>query len=454
MRTELPFPMNAAEIAAACGGHLTEGGSQVIGAITTDSRLVRSGDMFVALRGAHADGHLFLRDAAERGAALLLSEQPTRRGLTVPDTRLALSALAAHSLREHRIPVIAITGSVGKTGTKDAVAAALSPRFRVHKTTENQNNELGVAFTLLSRPAESDLLVLEFGTNAPGEIAAHASYAPPDVAILTAIGSAHIGAFGSREAILAEKSAMLKDMREGLVILNGDDPYLSGLAPCVPTLRVGLAPDLSPSASRISYSRYGTSYTLTGYERERRVFLRSVGRPHVYSSLFAIATALHFGVPLHEILDALFRMPQAVGRQSVCDAGGVLLIDDAYNASPESMAAALELLSSLGRGRRRIAVLGDMLELGTEEGKLHKELGGLAAGHCDLLFPFGGLAEEIRRGAEEAGMIPEAIFPCQSAELCRRTLMPMLTDGDVVLVKASHALGGLSIADCIRRRGH
>ena len=454
MRTELPFPMTAAEIAEACGANLTEGGDRVIGAITTDSRLVRAGDMFVALRGARSDGHLFLPDAAERGATLLLSERPSAGSVTVADTRAALSSIAAHSLQKHRIPVVAITGSVGKTGTKEAVAAALGAQLRVHKTAENENNELGVAFTLLSRPASANLLVLEFGTNSPGEIAAHANCAPPDVAILTAIGSAHIGAFGSREAILAEKSALIAKMREGLIVLNGDDPYLAKLSPCVPTLRAGLTPGLSLSASRISYSRYGTSYTLIGCEKERRVFLRSAGRPHVYTSLFAIATARHFGVPLPAALDALFRMPQAAGRQSISDACGVLLIDDAYNASPESMVAALELLSSLGHRRRKIAVLGDMLELGQDACRLHRELGRLAAEQADLLFPFGEMAEEICTGALEMGMPPVAICPTRTAELCCRALMPTLTDGDVVLVKASHALGGLTIADCIRTRGH
>lgn len=453
MRIELAFPMTAREIASACGASLSESDDRVIEAITTDSRLVRPGDMFIALCGTHSDGHLFLPEARARGASLLVSQNRSEGCLSVKNTRGALRAIAAHYLKAHRIPVVAITGSVGKTGTKDAIAAALSPRFCVHKTIENLNNELGVSFTLLSRPKEAEIAVLEFGTNANGEIATLARCAPPDIAVLTAIGRAHIGAFGSREAIFREKASLLTEMQDGLAVLNGDDPLLASLAPSIPTLRVGLSEGLSLTARRISYSRYGTSYTLDGDGDGCRIFLRSVGSPHIYASLFAIAVSGHFGVPLSAARDALFRMPYAKGRQTVSDAGGVLLIDDSYNASPESMVAALELLSRLGRGHRRIAVLGDMLELGTAATALHAELGRESACCTDLLFSFGQYAEDIARGAIEGGMQECDIRTLHSADLCRRALLPILTDGDTVLIKASHALGGHSIAEAIRARG-
>ena len=457
MRAELAFPLSISEISSVCGATVTDTidkGCTDIHAITTDSRLVQPGDMFVALRGTHSDGHLFLSDALSRGAALCLSEHPFAGSVTVPDTAAALTALAAHTLRSHPIPVIAITGSVGKTGTKDAVSAALSPRFRVHKTKDNMNNALGVAFTLLSRPVNAEILVLEFGTNSLGEIASHAKTAPPDVAILTAIGQAHIGAFGSREGIFAEKSSIFAGMSsDGLLLINGDDPYLSSIKTDIPTLHVGLSPHCSPSAGRVSYSRYGTSYTLQNWVEERRVFLRSVGRPQIYASLFAIAVARHFGVAPESALDALFRMPHAEGRQAVYEAGGVLLIDDAYNASPESMAAALEVLLAIGRGRRRIAVLGDMLELGAAAHLLHKELGRLSATHCDLLYAFGDYAQDMLMGALEAGKSKELLTRYPNADVCCRALLPILTDGDVILVKASHAVGGLAIASAIRSRG-
>ena len=341
MRIELPFPLTLGRIRQAVGASGAADDATTITAITTDTRKLRPHDLYVALHGRRDDGHRYLTAAVSGGAAALVTEMPTERGISVLNTHAALLDIARLSLTEHRIPVIAITGSVGKTGTKDAVAAALSPRFSVHKTRENENNELGIAKTVLSRNVNDTLLVLELGSNHPGEIAPLSRCISPDVAIITAIGSAHIGAFGTKEAILREKASITDGMRGGHLLLPASDPYLSTLSLSLPILTVATEGEADFLAEGIYFSRFGTSYTLKTASGRQRVFLRGVGRPRILSSLFAMAAAHTLGVPLSSAAAALLRLPYAEGRGSVCEVGGVLLIDDAYNSSPEAVAEGL-----------------------------------------------------------------------------------------------------------------
>ena len=452
MRIELAFPCTAEEISEAVGRPTTATGT-VIRAITTDSRLVLPGDLFVALRGERTDGHRYLSEAKARGAALLLSEEPFPDALTVKNTRAALGLLASRSLEKQRPTVIAITGSVGKTGTKDAVAAVLSKQYRVYKTSENLNNDLGVAYTVLSRPGDTEQLVLELGTNHPGEIAALSELVSPDIGIITLIGSAHIGAFGSKENILAEKADILVGMHGGPLFLNGDDPYLRTLRYDGGSVLVSTKNAGDFRAEGIYTSRLGTSYTLCTPDEKRRVFLQGTGISRIYSSLFALAVGTHLGVPIASAVEALRTVGYARGRQTVEAVGGIILIDDSYNASPESVAEALRLLSALAPGRGRYAVLGDMLELGDAAEELHREIGRQTAECADFLLAFGDMAGWIREGAIAGGMAPEAIsvFPDHQAVIAK--LITEISDGDVVLVKASHALGGEWIADRLRTRG-
>ncbi len=453
MRIDLAFPMTLREIRTAVGGVGEICDDCTVHAISTDTRTLRPGDLFVALHGERNDGHRFLEAANEGGAVACLAESARQGSIAVENTHKALLALAEHSLRSHRVPVVAITGSMGKTSTKEATAAALAPAFRVYKTSGNENNELGVAKTVLSRPADTDILVLELGSNHPGEIAPLSRAISPDVAILTAIGSAHIGAFGTQEAILAEKASITDGMTGGLLILSRNDPHLATLSSHVPILGVAIEGDADLVASGVFFSRFGTSYTARWTGGERRIFLRGVGRPRVSASLLALACAMHLGVPVAQAADALFRMPPTEGRGSVHEAGGVLLIDDAYNASPEAVDEGLRLLGSLAPTRRRIAVLGDMLELGEESVALHRRIGRLAPQYASSLHAFGTYAEEIAEGAREAGLPKEEIHVHRDSDRCSRALLGSLSDGDAVLVKASHALGGKQIVEAILGRG-
>lgn len=451
MRIEPSFPIRIAELYSLFGKLPDFRDEQPIRAITTDSRLVCPGDLFVALRGDSADGHAYLEEARRRGAIISLSEIPTAGGITVDNTREALRCLASHYLAQHRVPVVAITGSVGKTGTKDAVAAALSPKYRVHKTADNQNNELGVSYTVLSRPEDAEFLVLELGTNHPGEIAAHSQAVHPDIGIITAIGSAHIGAFGTREAILSEKADLTRGMSGGRLILNRDDPYLVTLRPSLPTSYIGLRERADFFADEITYSESGTSYLLLKGEVRRPISLASIGRPCIYASLFAMAAAHHLGVPDCEAASALAEADHASGRQSVETIAGITLIDDSYNASPEAVEEALLLLSRLkARGKRHL-VLGDMLELGEHAIDLHDRIGRLAAKEASYLYTFGNFADAVARGAKESGMQASAILQFPDADSVIHALLPRIAPGDVVLIKASHSLHGDRIADAIRK---
>ena len=278
MRSELAFPLLHQEIFEALGICRTQGDAAIFRALSTDSRMVREGDLFIPLRGERDDGHRYLAEAKAKGAAMILTEMETEGGILVKSTREVLSCLAKYYHEKHPIPTVAITGSVGTTGAKDAIAAALSARYRTHKTAENQNNELGVAYTLLARPCDAEAVVLELGTNHPGEIRAHAQTARPDIGVITAIGSAHIGAFGSQEAILKEKLALFEEMKNGTKILNLDDPLLSPLPKTEKTVTVAIDRDADLRATRIYASYLGTSYSLLTSEGVQRISLRGMGK--------------------------------------------------------------------------------------------------------------------------------------------------------------------------------
>lgn len=451
MRFELAFPIQRNELASLLGISAPAGADCRIGAISTDSRLLERGDLFVALRGKRTDGHAYLAEASASGAAAILAETAAPGCFTVPDTGSALLRLAAYLLSRNRIPVVAITGSVGKTGTKDAVAAALSPRYRVHKTADNQNNALGVAYSLLSRPPEAEALVLELGTNHPGEIAPLSMAIAPDIGIVTVIGKAHIGAFGSQDAIFKEKSDIVKGMHGGQLILNLDDPYLSAWDPPCPASYIGTRRAADFFAKEICYSLGGTRYMLKSNNAEHPISLRATGRPALYASLFAMATAHRMNVPPTDAARALASMDSAPGRQTVQEIAGITLIDDSYNASPEAVAEALSLLKLRKRTGACHTILGDMRELGEGSVELHEEIGALAAKASTRLYVFGEFAEAYARGARNAGMAAEAILLFDDAGAVSTALLPRLFRGDTVLIKASHSMGAAKIAEDVRK---
>ncbi len=416
-------------------------------AVTTDSRLVEKGDLFVALRGKNKDGNDFLGKAYERGAALSVGERPHIGSLTVKDSALWLARLASLHLSLSRPYTVAITGSVGKTTTKEYVFRALTTRYRVHKTEENENNLLGLSKTLLSRPKDCDILVAELGSNHKGEIALLSSLLNPDAVIITAVGRAHLGMFGSEEEIFSEKTSILKGLkRGGLALLNRDDQKLRALSPeDASAFFVSQKGKADLFTEDVRFYEGAASFTLHGGGRILSASLPLASPVGLSALLFALALAFHLGIGWETALSAFSNPVSVKGRQELLYKNEYAIIDDTYNASPESMKEALLFLKRIGARRRRIAVLGDMAELGEEAAAIHEEIGREAARSAHLFFAFGNMARAYERGALEEGLSPEKIYTFKTAKDCADRIVRVACRNDVILIKASHVMGGSAI---------
>ena len=456
MRIKLDRALSALEISKITQGRFSNESATVLH-LCTDSREVQAGDLFVALRGDRDDGHLYLEDAASKGASILLCEEGRRivesiEGaviIRVKSTERALVALAAAARSRINPTVIAITGSVGKTTTKNTVAAVLSTQFRTHKTSGNFNNLLGVCLTLLSMPSDTEILVCELGMNHAREIAELSQLVQPDIAVITNIGRAHIGQLGSREAIAQAKLEILEGCRDGALFLYPGDERL--LTP--PKDRHLLT--ISVGRGQECICRYDHEVSLHGKIEADfvcnatyypRVCIPGIGLHLCSCAAYAIAIGQTLGIPEKKIRKALSSLPEEDMRQHVLNIGEVTVIEDCYNASPESVGAALSALVATAKetGGRALALLGDMLELGTETRILHEQVGWACTDTgTDLLFTFGAAAESIAVGAEKKGMASERIFhnPDPSApDISTMQIASVMQKGDVILIKASRAL--------------
>ena len=455
MRIRLDHTYSASEIAKLTGG--TKVGPKAFSAfLSTDSREMVAGDIFVALRGENNDGHAFLPEAMRRGAAILLREEDGYIKdhkkdndfpmILLPDTTKALADLGRAARMRIAPTVIAITGSVGKTTTKNMVASVLGMHYRTHATPQNHNNLLGTALTLLAMPADTEILVVELGMNHRGEMAELSSLVQPDIAVITNIGSAHIGNLGSRSNIAAAKLEILLSCTPGaLYLYPGNEPLLC------PPCQTGVTPMTVSSGPRDTcyWENLHTegNLTVTDIRMGEHIF-RSLPLPgagaHIAScSCFAVAIGVTLGLTENEIRTGLTRCPTDALRQNIYQQGGVCIIRDCYNASPESMTAACGVLMQTP-GRRHVALLGDMLELGSQTRRFHEEIGAhFASAGLDFLLTFGVAAGNFATGAAAAGMPAAHIL--QNAdpnrpEISAQQLKNILCSGDVLLVKASRAL--------------
>ena len=440
-------PITLTQIAAFAGGTLTGNGEAKITRVNTDSRTLRSGDLFVALRGDKFDGHRFVESAAKRGAVAVLVEHKWRGDvpaslaiIRADDTLVAYQKIAAGYRRSLPLKVIAITGSNGKTSTKDFLAAALSRRFRVTKTDGNFNNHVGLPRTMLEATAEDEIAVWEIGMNHPGEIAALAALATPDVAVITNVGVAHIEFMGTREAIAQEKGSLAAMIGpEGTVVLNADDPFSSAIAERT-RAKIILAGTNGGSlcATDISQSASGSEFTILEGAHRCRAQLPVPGLHMVQNALLAIAAGRVFGMSIEDCAAGLASAPLTKARLQIKNIHGVQFIDDSYNANPESMKAALATLVELETDGRHIAVLGQMGELGTESERGHREVGETAAAlHVDQLITIGETGAAIARAAHDAGL--EDSTAVGSAGEAADLLAERVSAGDLVLVKGSRS---------------
>src|SRR5437763_5719639 len=415
--------------------------------VSTDSRTLKPGELFVALRGENFDGHNFVESAAQSGAAGAIVE-PAWNGkipknfalVRTNDTLQAYQQLAANYRKSLKLNVVAITGSNGKTSTKDFAAAVLARRFRVTKTQGNFNNHVGLPQTILEATAQDEVAVWEIGMNHPGEVSALARIAAPDVGIITNIGTAHIEFMGSREAIAAEKGSLAQAVGpEGTVILNADDPFSRSIAPLT-SGKVILAGTTEGTirATEITQSANGTDFTILEGAHRCRAQLPVPGLHMVQNALLGVAAGRVFGLSLEECAAGLAAAPLTKARLQIKEIHGVQFIDDSYNANPDSMKAALRTLVELDTDGKRIAVLGEMRELGDESDRGHLEVGETAAAlRVDYLIAIGKVAAAIALAAERAGL--EKTRTVTSASEAAGILAEIAEPGDLVLIKGSRA---------------
>lgn len=417
----------------------------MVTSLNTDSRSLRPGDLFVALRGDYFDGHKFVPEVMQHGAAgAIVEKQWTGKSspefplLRVADTLIAYQRIAAEYRRSLGIKVVAITGSNGKTSTKDFTASVLAHRFKVAKTEGNFNNHVGLPRTMLEATSQDQVGVWEIGMNHPGEIAALAQLAQPDVAVITNIGIAHIEFMGSREAIAREKGDLAAAVAAGgTVILNGDDDFADALAARTSAKVIFAGIDRGEVRAReIVQTAGGAEFTVLEGAHHCHAVLPVPGLHMVQNALLAIAAGRIFGLSLEECAAGLAAAPIARARLQIREIHGVQFIDDSYNANPDSTKAALRTLAELETDGQRIAVLGEMAELGMESTRGHREVGQSAASlGINRLIALGKGSAEIAAAAEAAGLTNSRMVasPEEAADLLCETAQP----GDLVLVKGS-----------------
>src|SRR5512133_2761471 len=441
-------PLTLSQTAQFAGASLSSGdGTVVINKVSTDSRTIKPGELFVALRGESFEGHDFIEAGAKAGATGALVDLnwagnvPNNFALLrATDTLQAYQTLAANYRRSLALKVLAITGSNGKTSTKDFGASVLARRFRVTKTQGNFNNHVGLPRTILEATSHDEVAVWEIGMNHPGEIAALSKIAAPDAAIITNIGVAHIEFMGSREAIAAEKGALAEAIEpQGTVILNADDPFSAGIAART-RARVVLAGTTGGTvrAIEIRQSAEGSEFTIVEGAHRCRAQLPAVGSHMVQNALLAVAAGRAFSLSIEECAAGLATAPLTKARLQIKEIGGVQFLDDSYNANPDSMKAALRTLVELDADGKRIAVLGEMRELGDESERSHCEVGETAAVlGVDHIIAIGNVAAAISNAAERAGLGNSRTV--NSTTEAAKLLSKMAEPGDLVLIKGSRA---------------
>jgi UDP-N-acetylmuramoyl-tripeptide--D-alanyl-D-alanine ligase len=441
-------PLSLRKIAEFAQGSLAAGDAGLtVSKISTDSRTLRPGDLFIPLRGENFDGHKFVEQARERGAVgAMVQESWKGRApkafalIRVPDTLAGYQNLAANYRKSLPLEVVVITGSNGKTSTKDFVAATLSRGFRVTKTEGNFNNHVGLPQTMLAASSSDEVAVWEIGMNHPGEIAALAKLAAPDAAIITNVGLAHIEFMGSREAIATEKGALAEAVGvDGTVILNADDPFSEGIAERTraKVIFAGIENGFV-RATEVRQSSSGCEFTILEGAHRCRAQLPVPGIHMVQNAMLAVAVGRAFGLSLEDCAAGLASAPLTKARLQIKEINGIQFIDDSYNANPDSMKAALRTLVELDADGRRIAVLGQMSELGEESERGHREVGEAAAAFgIDELIAVGPTSAEIARSARKAGLKKSISVAAaeDAAELLGKTASP----GDLILVKGSRS---------------
>ncbi len=427
-----------------CGGRYEEKYAEVafLGA-NMDSRKLQPGQLFVALSGER-DGHDFIPSALEKGAAAVLCSRMTGDypAIVVEDTHQALGRIAMQERQRLGMKVVGVTGSVGKSTTKEMIACVLEGDFAVSKTPENFNNDIGMPMAILAMPETTQVAVLEMGMNDFREIAYLTQIARPDYAVITNIGTMHMEQLGSRQGILQAKLEILEGMEPSApLFFNGDDDLLwpYGEKAGRPITYFGMHNEACAVYGRDVQEQDGwLGFTVLADRQSFRLELPLEGTHYVTDALSAVAVALSLGVAPERIQERLGAFRNMAGRQELLEVKGMHIIKDCYNAGPESMAAALAVLGK--RGGRRIAVLGDMLELGSRSQAEHYRVGRIAAENADLVFAYGPNSGRVIDGAITGGKSTSQVMAFDDRQKMAQTLKCKVCPGDTLLFKGSHGM--------------
>ena len=436
------------QIADWCGGKVSARFEHLrVSRMQSDSRKVRSGDLFVALKGAKADGHDFAETAINHGAVAALVSRPISEKLPsieVEDTLRAYGDIAAGYRKLTGVKVVGITGSVGKTTTKEMTASILEAVYHTAKTEGNHNNNLGLPMTIMDMPENTEVAVLEMGMNHSGEMEYLSDIARPDLAIITNIGTMHIEHLGTREGILQAKLEIMRGMPDdGAGVFNGDEPLLWNIRAIGKHKKYYYGIEnhaCDVTATDIVELDDGVRFVVHGFGQQFELFVPMLGRHAVYNALAATTVGLLLGVKPEQIQARFSSFHNTGMRQKIYVKNGVTIIEDCYNAGPESTEAALDVLAGIKTDGRRIAVLGDMLELGNRSAAEHYRIGRLAVGKADLLLTYGEHSVRTLTGAITGGMNPKTTDHFDTHEDMAHMLKMRVSEGDVVLFKGSRGM--------------
>lgn len=448
------------ELIKAVSGKVIQGDQDcLINRISIDSRTLIPGDLFFAIVGPNFDGHDFIKEAFDKGAvgaivckgaSTLLQDKQTDKDkiiIEVKDTLSALQDWSKHYKDKFKTFNICVTGSNGKTTTKEIIAHILSREFPLLKTSGNYNNEIGIPLTLLQLDKSHKLLVAEMGMRGLGEIRTLTDFIPPDLAVITNIGEAHIGLLGSKDNIFKAKSELLQSLdKDGIAILNRDDPYFFKMREIVQgkkvyTFGIKNKSDIMAGNIRIVIDK-GMRFTLKVKSgKSREIYFPLLGKYNIYNALAASTAAFALGIELDLIEKGLSSFKPLDMHMELNDFyKGIKILNDSYNASPLSVKSALETLAEIGKTNRKIAILGDMLELGEKADFYHREIGKEAAKlSIDILITVGPGGKIIARSSREEGMAEESIFSFEKNEKLNlaKKLLSLTTPGDFILLKGS-----------------
>ena len=461
--------LRAEEICKATQGRLlTTPTDTAVRNVCIDSRSAAEGSLFIPLKGTQHDGHIFIEDAFINGATGTLVENetvaaqqlqkgfPDRIIVAVDCPLTALGDLAAYWRRKFSLSVVAVTGSNGKTTTKEMLWNIVSRSRTTMKNPGNYNNLIGLPLSLFALDGSSEVAVVEMGMNAPGEIKRLAEISKPGFGLITNVGPAHLEGLETIEAVAAAKKELFDALcSDDTAIINNDDKHLASFAPNLScrTITFGINKAEVRATSLRNDDCFSTTFDLVINEQSRTITINLMGNHAVSNALAAAAAAHGLGVPIEEIRTGLETFEGVPGRMEVLDIHGITVINDSYNANPVSMQASLNVLASMKHSRRRIAALGDMLELGKASAAYHRQLGEAAARlRLDRLFVVGEFSLYVQEGACKTGMSDSAVCVCDDVSAVEQKLSRELQEGDALLIKASRKMRMERLIDVLRQK--